>query len=359
MTATSHVRVADPPLWSHPAALDERTGRCRAFRDRFAVQWHLSDHCDRACRHCYRSGPTRPELGTTGRLAVLDEVAAFLDRAGWPGRIHFAGGEPLLCDDLLPMVLEARRRGLPSRVLTGGSPVETGLGRALSAAGCVGVQVSLEGPRAVHDGLRGPGSFDHALDGARRLADEGMPVTLAMTLHDGNVDELEELASLARGRAVRLYFSRLVPAGRGAALGGLLGRSAWRAAMRRIRRLAKDGELSVAMRDPTFAPFGRRRDGDASPGCVSGCAAGYNTLTIESDGALMPCRRLGIELGRLGRDRLEDVWRDAPLLRALRERNALGGRCGRCRFTWVCGGCRAVAHAVTGDPLAEDPQCPW
>jgi hypothetical protein len=35
----------------------------------------------------------------------------------------------------------------------------------------------------------------------------------------------------------------------------------------------------------------------------------------------------------------------------------LGGKCGRCEFRAVCGGSRARAYGVTGDPFAEDPAC--
>ena len=52
-----------------------------------------------------------------------------------------------------------------------------------------------------------------------------------------------------------------------------------------------------------------------------------------------------------------DIYRDAELLRSLRDPDRLGGRCGRCEFRSVCGGSRSRAYAVTGDPLAEDPGC--
>ena len=36
-----------------------------------------------------------------------------------------------------------------------------------------------------------------------------------------------------------------------------------------------------------------------------------------------------------------------------------GGRCGVCEYADLCGGSRARAYAATGDPLAEDPACPY
>ena len=37
----------------------------------------------------------------------------------------------------------------------------------------------------------------------------------------------------------------------------------------------------------------------------------------------------------------------------------LGGRCGRCEYRSVCGGCRARAHALTGDLLGPDDSCAY
>ena len=44
---------------------------------------------------------------------------------------------------------------------------------------------------------------------------------------------------------------------------------------------------------------------------------------------------------------------------ALRNPDALKGKCGRCELRELCGGSRARAYALTGDPLASDPSCPY
>ncbi|MDH3343925.1 MAG: SPASM domain-containing protein, partial [Desulfobacteraceae bacterium] len=44
---------------------------------------------------------------------------------------------------------------------------------------------------------------------------------------------------------------------------------------------------------------------------------------------------------------------------ALRNFNHLKGKCGRCEFRKVCGGCRARAYEATGDFLAEEPLCSY
>jgi radical SAM protein with 4Fe4S-binding SPASM domain len=35
----------------------------------------------------------------------------------------------------------------------------------------------------------------------------------------------------------------------------------------------------------------------------------------------------------------------------------LKGKCGRCRYNGICGGCRGRALALTGDYMAADPTC--
>ena len=52
-----------------------------------------------------------------------------------------------------------------------------------------------------------------------------------------------------------------------------------------------------------------------------------------------------------------DVYQQAPLFRSLRDADRLKGKCGACEFRNACGGSRARAFAVTGDPLAAEPDC--
>ena len=57
-----------------------------------------------------------------------------------------------------------------------------------------------------------------------------------------------------------------------------------------------------------------------------------------------------------------DVFHDlrgdcVELFRQLRNSANLKGKCGICEFRDICGGSRARAYAVSGDPLGEDPSC--
>jgi radical SAM protein with 4Fe4S-binding SPASM domain len=114
--------------------------------------------------------------------------------------------------------------------------------------------------------------------------------------------------------------------------------------------------LEMPLRDPLWHEFLR-----VSPrryaGWIHGCSIGFNGLALDCDGTVYPCRRLPIPLGNIRTESLSDIWRHSPILQQLRGRDSLKGRCRTCNRRWLCGGCRAMAYALTGDYLEEDPQC--
>ena len=63
-----------------------------------------------------------------------------------------------------------------------------------------------------------------------------------------------------------------------------------------------------------------------------------------------------VTAGNLRERSFADLWRTAPVFGDLRDPR-LGGRCGVCEFSKICGGCRCRAYATHGDYLAEDPAC--
>jgi len=341
--------------------MTSRDAPARGFTDTFWLQWHLTDACNLACRHCYRAADASGGERSLEELeGVLGRYLDFLDAHGLAGRgrIQLAGGEPLLARSLLPLLERARDLGVPCRVLSNGTTATPTLARDLAAAQVRIVQVSLDGDVVHHDALRGEGAFDRALAGARALAESGIEVTVAATLCRENANQIIPIINAAvDSGASRVAFSRLVPQGAGADLRDeLLSPEEWLKAQVTMLEAARRRGIALMPRDPTFTLLlsGPGRDG---PVVVSGCAAGYNGLAVEPDGTVYPCRRLPIAVGNVFEDDLETLW-SSPVLEALRQRDELRGACGRCDLRWRCGGCRGIAYALSGDMMGEDPQCP-
>jgi radical SAM protein with 4Fe4S-binding SPASM domain len=324
-------------------------------REAFFLQWHITDRCNFRCTHCYRDS-VKAEL-SAGELGAVFENFRRLRREmpQTKARVQIAGGEPLLSEHLFHVLDLVAEAGFQSRILTNGSLADAAMAREIAEHGCRIVQISLDGASATHDSMRGPGSFERAMEGARRLCEAGIQVTFSMTLTRDNRSEIGAVFEAARGLARRVSVHRLVPCGRGANLRDqLLSKGQLEEAFEEvIRQRERCGDLEVPLRDPLWKPFLRHLCFEPY---VDGCSIGYGGICIDSNADVYPCRRMPVVVGNALSDELTDIWYSAPMSR-MRDRNALRGRCGRCALRWRCGGCRAIAWALTGDPLQEDAQC--
>jgi radical SAM protein with 4Fe4S-binding SPASM domain len=326
------------------------------------VAWNLTRRCNLRCTHCYISaGPwesAEEELDTDEVRRITDEILA-LNPAPM---FILSGGEPLVRDDLAELASYASGRGATVVVGTNGTLLTDARIRMLKDSGVLGVAVSVDSLKPeVHDKFRGRAeALERTTAALSRLREHRLDFVIQTTATRSNRDEVPELIEwAARQGAVcfNLYF--LVPTGRGAELGdlapdeheALLGALA--EAERRYR--------GVMMVRAKCAPHFIRRVHQQSPDSPvlnyrTRCPCGIDYCRITPDGKLTPCPYMPVAAGDLRKQSFEEVWRTSPLLAALRSRE-LGGKCGRCEYRLICGGCRSRALAVTGDPLAADPSC--
>jgi AdoMet-dependent heme synthase len=330
----------------------------------FFIQWHLTERCNLRCSHCYQSGSSGDELSTAEALAFIDEAAETI--AAWSllydlpftAGFNVTGGEPLLRPDLFELLAALQGRAIAVHLLTNGTLIDRPTADRLRMAEIATVQVSMDGLEPVHDAIRGAGSFQAARAGTEHLVAAGLAVTINMTLSRRNADSIAEMIELAAAlRVQRLGFSRLVPAGRGQSfLAETLARDEVAELYRRIF-LLETGSVELVTGDPVAAQLRRPTAGDCGETPLGGCAAGLFGLTVAADGTVMPCRRLPLAIGNIRKQSLRAIWATSDILAQLRERECYRGRCRTCLRWAVCRGCRAIAHAHTGDFLAEDPQC--
>jgi radical SAM protein with 4Fe4S-binding SPASM domain len=277
--------------------------------------------------------------------------------------IHFTGGEPFLYEGLWDVIAYSRKKKYGVAMMTNGSLITKEGARRASLLGISDIQVSLEGPQDLHDSIRGTGSFAAATKGVEQLIGAGNRVSANVTLSRLNSDRIEETVEIAKG--IGFYgigFSRVVPCGRGKSLlDSLLSPQELKAVYQKINSLNSPA-FEVVSGDPLA---GTLLETQPSSGCnltLSGCSAGFSGVTITSDGAVMPCRRIGLVAGNLKRKSLRAIWASSGLLWKLRRRESYKGKCGRCSLWPSCRGCRAVAYAYSvtqGKPdlFADDPQC--
>lgn len=254
----------------------------------------------------------------------------------------------------------ARWRGLRVALTPAATPRVTEERLAsLKAAGVSQVAISVDGASAAsHDGLRQlPGSFARTLRILERARGLGFPLQVNTTITRRNVSEIDAMAELvaAYGAAVWSVFF-LVPTGRGA-IRDMLPPHAHERAWRRLARMWGETPFRIKV---TAAPAFRRvleQTGRATPEAAGMANDAKGFMFISHDGEVCPSGFLPVSAGNVRHDSPVAVYRDSSLFRDLRDPARLRGRCGECAWSSTCGGSRARAHALTGDPLGEDPTC--
>lgn len=337
------------------------------------VYWELTTSCALACRHCRAEAVLEPPPGelTTGQaLAVLDQVAQFGDPLP---HLVMTGGDPLRRADLDLLLIEAGRRGIGVSL----APAVTALltRQRLARVQELGVQaiaLSLDGSTPErHDGVRQvPGTYQATLAAIETAASLGLPVQINTLVTAETAPDVPAVYELLRGRSVMawsLFF--LISTGRGTRLREMAPGDAERL-MRWLGQVGRQAPFRVRTTEAThyrriaatvMERAGRTREQiEASPLAHSfGIRDGNGIVFISHLGDVTPSGFLPLPVGNVTEQSVVDLYRDHPMMRALREPAGFAGRCGRCEYHLWCGGSRARAYAWTGDPLESDPLCPY
>jgi len=364
----------------------------------YTVSWNLTQRCNQQCAHCYLSAlphaTTTDELTTEECFRILDELAGVNPDL----LLILTGGEPFLRRDLLDLAGHAAKRGFTVVLGTNGFLLRDKQAAAMRQHGIQGASISLDSTDpARHDAFRQfPGSWKGAIRATEALRAEGLPFSLHMSVTGWNVAEIPAMVDLARrqgARVLNLFF--LVRTGRGEGLtdipaeeyeriltflarvqgvgpappradgashglsassGGPDAEDPW------AREFGQAGELLVRAK---CAPFFRRILYALEPAspllsnfAEGSCPAGRYYCRIMPNGDVTACPYMPVVAGNLRQGPFGDLWRDASIFHDLRG-GRLGGRCGACEFSRICGGCRCRAYATFGDYLAEDPACAY
>ena len=88
-----------------------------------------------------------------------------------------------------------------------------------------------------------------------------------------------------------------------------------------------------------------------------GCLGGTSFCFVSNTGDVQPCGFLDLHCGNVKETPFARIWNESEVFLSLRDFNQLKGKCGKCEYRKVCGGCRARAYEATGDYLAEEPLC--
>jgi SynChlorMet cassette radical SAM/SPASM protein ScmE len=339
------------------------------------VDLEITSRCNARCRYCYyqnNKGVEYQDLPTSSWLEFFDELGRAMVMS-----VCLMGGEPLLREDFFDLIDGIVKNRMRFQILTNGTRATREFAKRLRKTGrCFSIQVSLDGSRAeVHELMRGKGSFEPALQAIKVLKEEGLPITVRVTVHGSNIDDLQATAYLLLDELGLPNFSTnsISALGSRAKYGdNLLLTPAQRLqAMKVLALLDKQypGRIQATagpLADwKMFGEMEAARLGDnpiPGRGHLVGCGCTFSKIGVRSDGAYVPCIMLPqLVLGYIGKDSLEEVWRNSGLLNGLRRRISIPldsfDECEGCEYLRLCtGNCPGTALSLSKDPNRPSPE---
>ncbi|NOX72107.1 MAG: radical SAM protein [Alphaproteobacteria bacterium] len=334
----------------------------------YLVALNLTQRCNLACAHCYLDATHlkdggKDELCTTDLKRVLGEIAA----VGPEAMVVLTGGEPTLRPDLTALVEHASALGLMVVLGTNGMSLTPVRIKVLQQAGLAGMGISVDSldPER-HDTFRGAsGAWARTMAGIDACKDAQMPFQIHFCVTEETAGEIDNMIAFAReSGAMVLNVFFMVCTGRGEKYSGISAEK-YDTVLRRVAHAARaEQRLMVRAKcAPHFKRIAMEMDPDwpitAAHGYDSGgCIAAKRYARVTPSGEVTPCPYMDNSAGSLMEQSFQQIWENAPVLKALRTPD-LEGRCGICEFQKLCGGCRARPLAAGGNMMGEDSLCSY
>lgn len=351
-----------------------------------AMNWMITERCNFDCLHCFNATgatATKP-VGKNSNEWTVEEAERLLDEAKscQINAITLTGGEPMLHRNFFEILAMIYERNLYVEELnTNGYYITQESLDKMKALGCNPlIKISFDG-LSHHDWLRNRrGAEESALKAIRLCAENGFRVKVQTNVHRKNVEVMLKTAETVEQLGVeemRIIRTSESPRWRELAGDACLGIEEYYEAMltfmgsycrqkhtmnidiwQFMGYYPKYGAYAVK---PICCAEGRYREEQVV------CRGNRGMVAVAANGNLYPCMQLsgsyeqhGIHLGNVKKEGLQPLLTNSSYLvevcttvGMLAEKSDV---CGSCEyFRYCCGGCRAIAFALTGERFGHDP----
>jgi PqqA peptide cyclase len=323
----------------------------------FWLLLELTYRCPLHCAFCYNPvdfAKAGGELCTEDWLRVLNEA-----RALGAVQLGLSGGEPLVRDDLEPIVAEAHRLGFYINLITSGVGLTESRIAALKKAGLDHIQLSFQdSSQQMNDFLSSTRTFELKSKVAAIIKNYEYPMVLNVVLHRLNIDHVEAILQMAdrlQADYVELantqyygwaFYNReqLLPSREQVARA--------EAVTNRFRERA-GRPMQVLFVVPDY--FERR----PKP-CMNGLGSIF--LAVSPDGTALPCHAArmlpGLDFPNVKQLGIREIWLESTAFNRFRGDAWMKEPCRSCPEKGRdFGGCRCQAYLLTGDADNADPVC--
>lgn len=327
------------------------------------AQWDITSRCNLRCKHCRAwKLPTNEELSTEEGANLLKQLHDLEVKI-----LNFSGGEPFLREDIFQLLEHAKKFPLITITTNGTLLGSKKVIEQLKQFDNIRISLSLDGLEKFHDSFRQvPGTFRKATVAIENLTKNSIRTSIRFTLVTSNIDEaLPVFDFVSKYKTESFNIRAVLPLGR--ASDSLMPTAReYREILEELFKRSRKKKIPIISGDPILLPLFPELLGEAweemgekvfSEICA-GCLAGDETLYIKPNGDIGVCAYIPKIVGNVRRAFLIELINKTSLFQKLNNyRGKLKGKCRKCKFKYLCGGCRAVALAINKDLYAEDPRC--
>ncbi len=332
----------------------------------FAFQWHITDSCDQRCEHCYIFAEGHPrliEMPLSKARMVIEQCVEMCRKMHKLPYLYITGGDPILHRDFWKILKLVKEHKIPFTILGNPFHITDEVCQRLKYYGCEKYQLSIDGMRDTHDGIRKKGSFDTTVEKIDVLKRNGIRVAVMTTVSGTNIQEIPDIIDLVVEKGVDVFaFGRYCPTSdeKSTHITPIDYRNFLDTIWKKFEQ-HKDAHTIFNLKDHLWTLYLFEKGlfkipDDTDPDAIyDGCHCGDCHFTIQPDGKVMACRRFDSVVGNLFKTDIHDLW-TGEKMNEYRQFDKFQ-KCAKCELLRFCRGCPAVAYGYHHSFYAPDPQC--
>ena len=320
------------------------------------AQWDINNECNLNCKHCRVS-----EKNDNEKLS-LKEAKNLLAECWYNGitMLNLSGGEPFLRNDIFE-ILDYAQKFEDIVITTNGTLLNDEKCKKLSE---YKKSISLDGLEETHDKFRcKKGAFKKVVNTLPILNKYNIKYAIKYTLSKETAKDAVELLNLVAKLGAKEFNVRRVIVAGNANKDMVLSNEDYKNIIRELIQNCRKLNVKFRTGDPLLIPIFSEEWGidiknDDLSKIYAGCQAGDEIIYIDYKGNVGACSYIPKFADNIKEKSLDEILQTNKLFIDLREyKNKLEGKCNKCTYKMICGGCRASALALKKSLFAEDPLC--
>lgn len=313
----------------------------------------LTTRCPLRCPQCYCDLHQGKDIDKETAFKYIEQAAHLKIPF-----INLSGGETLAYPYLTDLVASINAKGLSSAIAISGWGFDADKLEELKSAGVDEIYVSLNGSsREVNSQSRD--GYEMAINALSLLqADGQLNYYINWVARNDNVDDFPRLVKLAQDFGVKGIVILESKPDASYLLQATLSKDNFLMLANYLKKHDQQ-EICIAV-EPCYSPL-RAYINDyyllnRNIGFDKGCGAGRNSMAVDVDGNLIPCRHL-LYPERFAS--IEEYWWNSEVLKKLRSfEDKKEEPCQTCYLSNNCISCRAVADKVDNNLFSGNNYCP-